>query len=85
MLQEVDRIKNTVVLIFQHIQCLHLINSEVAWLLVSSGSQVQPQIIVDPDYLPDYLSVSYDYGTNDYIINLKALSTLVTLFQVCFS
>ena len=36
--------------------------AEVAWVLVSSGTQVQPQIIPDPDYLPDYLSVSYDYG-----------------------
>ena len=25
--------------------------SEVAWVLVSSGTQVQPQIILDPDYL----------------------------------
>ena len=32
-------------------------NSEVAWVLVSSGTQVQPQIILDPDYPPDYLSV----------------------------
>ena len=29
----------------------------------SSGTQVQPQVILDPDYLPDYLSVSYDYGS----------------------
>ena len=36
-------------------------NSEVAWVLVSSGSQVQSQIILDPEYLPDYLSVSYDF------------------------
>ena len=36
-------------------------NSEVAWVLVSSGTQVQSQIILDPDYLPDYISVSYDY------------------------
>ena len=35
--------------------------AEVAWVLVSSGTQAQPQIILDPDYLPDYLSVSYDY------------------------
>ena len=45
----------------QHIQCLHLMYAEVAWELVSSGTQVQPQVIFDPDYLPDYLSVSYDY------------------------
>ena len=61
MLQEAGHIKNTVVLIFWHIQCLHLVNSEVAWVLVSSGTQVEPQIILDSDYLPDYLSVSYDY------------------------
>ena len=35
---------------------------EVAWVLVSSGTQAQPQVILDPDYLPDYLSVSYDYA-----------------------
>ena len=29
---------------------------------VSLGAQVQPQVILDPDYLPDYFSVSYDYG-----------------------
>ena len=61
MLLEGDHIKNTVVLIFPHIQCLHLMNSDVPWVLVSSGTQVQPQIILDPDYLPDYISVSYDY------------------------
>ena len=39
--------------------------SEVAWVLISSGTQVELQITVEPDYLPDYiLSVSYDY---DYI------------------
>ena len=35
--------------------------AEVAWVLVSSGTQVEPQIIPDPDYLLDYVSVSYDY------------------------
>ena len=39
-----------------------LMYSEVAWVLVSSGTHVQPQIILDPDYIADYLSVSYDYG-----------------------
>ena len=28
---------------------------------MSLGTQVQAQIILDPDYLSDYLSVSYDY------------------------
>ena len=62
MLQEAGHIKNTVVLIFWHIQCLHLMNSEVAWVVVSLETQIQQQIILDPDFLPDYLSVSYNYG-----------------------
>ena len=40
--------------------------AEVAWVLVSSGTQVQPQTIVDPDYLPYYLSVSYDYDSKKF-------------------
>ena len=60
MLQEAGQIKNTIVLIFRHIQCLHLMHSEVAWVLVFSGTQLQPQIILDPNKLPDYLSVFYD-------------------------
>ena len=39
-----------------------MFTSDVAWVLVSSGTQVQPQIILDPDYLPNNLSVSSDYG-----------------------
>ena len=35
--------------------------AEIAWVLVYSGTQVQPQVILDPDYLSDYLSGSYDY------------------------
>ena len=38
--------------------------AEAAWVLGSSGTQVQPQIILDPEYLPDYLSVSYDYNSS---------------------
>ena len=72
MPQEAGDIENTVVLIFRYIQCLHLINSEVAWVLVCSGTQVQPQIILDPDYLTDYLSVSFDYGSfKTFSITLK--------------
>ena len=64
MLQEVGHINNIyiAVLIFRQVQCLHLMNSEVVWVPVPSASQVQPQIIRDPGYLPDYLSVSYDYA-----------------------
>ena len=60
-----SHVKDTValtILTFRHIQCLHLMYAEVAWELVSLGTQVQLQVILDPDYLPDYLSVSYDYG-----------------------
>ena len=64
MLQEASHIKNIVVLAFRHIQCLHLMNSEVAWILAFSGTQVQPQIILDQDHPPDYLLVSYGYGIN---------------------
>ena len=39
----------------------------VAWVLVSSGIQVQPQVILHPDYLTDYLSVTYDYDLTLYI------------------
>ena len=53
-------------LTFRHIQYLHLINTEIAWVLVSSGTQVQSQIILDPDYLLDYLSVSYDHVFMQY-------------------
>ena len=61
-------VKNTVfltILIFRHIHCLHLMYVEVAWILVSPGTQVQPQVILDPGYLPDYLSVSYDYAITE--------------------
>ena len=61
-----SHIKNTTVVLtiltFKHILCLHLMYAEIAWVPVSSGTQVQLQVILDPDYLPDYLSVSYDYG-----------------------
>ena len=36
--------------------------SEVAWVQLSSGTQVQPEIILGADYFPDCLSVSYHYA-----------------------
>ena len=42
---------------------------KVAWVLVSSGTQVQPQIILYPGYLPDYFSASNDYGFSEPTIN----------------
>ena len=43
-------------MISQHIQCSNLINSDVVWVPVSSETQVEAQIILDPDDLPDYFS-----------------------------
>ena len=53
-----------IVLIFRYFQCLHLMYCEVAWVLVSLETQFQPQITLEPGYLPDYPSVSYDYGNS---------------------
>ena len=36
--------------------CLHLMYAEVAWVLLSSGTQVQLQAILDLDYLPEHFS-----------------------------
>ena len=58
---------------FRHIQCLHLMYAEVAWVLVSSGTQVKPQVILDPDYFPDYLSISYDYGFFDESLDMEVV------------
>ena len=52
--EEAGHIKNTVVLTFRRIQCLHLRYSEVALVLVSSEAQVQVQIILDPDYILNF-------------------------------
>ena len=40
-------------------------NAKVAWVLVSLGTQVQPQEILDPDYLSNYFSGSYEYGESN--------------------
>ena len=62
VLQETDPINYTIVLVSSHIQCFfNLTFSEVALVVVSLGTQVWPQVILDLDFLPDHLSVSYDY------------------------
>ena len=62
VLQEDHRKKEYSCLSVLHIQCLQLMYSEVVWILESLGTQVQPQIILNPDCLPeDYLSISFDY------------------------
>ena len=63
---------------------------EVAWILVSSKTQVQPQIMRKPGYLPDYLSIFYDYFNTD-ILHVKHLNRViiisgpVTLWIIHFS
>ena len=51
-------------------------NSEVTWTLVPSGAQVQPKIILDPDYLPGYLSVSYDYSLRQFVTTESSLNMM---------
>ena len=51
--------------------------AEIAWVLVSSGTQVQPQVMLDPDCLPDYLSVSYDYAISENVWNGTEIFELV--------
>ena len=60
VLQEIGHVNNAILLIFWYFQCLRCIAmySEVGVLLVSSGTQVQPQVVLEPNYLPYYLSVS---------------------------
>ena len=56
--------------------------AEVAWVQVSLGTQGHPQIVLDPDYLPDYLSVSYDYGVDKLLLDfwLLKINTVHTIF-----
>ena len=69
-------------------------HSEVAWVLVSSGTQVQPQIILNPDYLADYVSVSYDdafillsdlKSNPNVLIEILSLSVFSWLIDVSLS
>ena len=56
--------------------------AEVAWVLISSGTQVQPQIILDPDYL----SVSYDYGCtfDSQMTKIHESLAIATIKIACF-
>ena len=66
---------------FRHIQFLHLMYAEIVWVLVSSGTQVQPQVILDSDYLPEYLSDSYDYDFTKRTmqLNVNCIGNLIEL------
>ena len=46
---------NNKVIILHQFQCLNLMYAKE-----SSGTQMQPQIILKSSYIPDYLSVYYD-------------------------
>ena len=59
MFQKGDHIKYTVVLIFLRIHHLHLMYSEVAWILLFLGTQVQSEILLDPNKLPSRLSFRF--------------------------
>ena len=75
--KKLKKYKVLTILTFRHIQCLHLMYAEVAWVQVSSGTEVQPQIMLDPDYFPDYLSISYDYDKKKMMISKKKKNSLV--------
>ena len=82
MQQEAGYIKNLVRITFWHIQCSHLRYSEVASVLVSLGTQVQPQILLDPEYLPDYLCVSYDYDDSKKYNDVQIFILLLSLNNI---
>ena len=58
--------------------------AEAPWVLVSSETQVQSQVILDPEYLPDYLSGSYDYGFINLLIFLNTLKKSRCRFAYLF-
>ena len=49
---------NNKVIILHQFQCLNLMYAKE-----SSGTQMQPQIILKSSYIPGYLSVYYDYSS----------------------
>ena len=59
--------------------------AEVAWVLVSSGTQVQPQVILDPDYLRDDLSVSYDYALIHVKLFTENFCDIAEPYKLCLS
>ena len=56
--------------------------SKVAWDLVFSGTQVQPQIMLEPNYLPDYLSVSHDYVSMNVFYSMSKIFFFVKVFSL---
>ena len=62
-------------LILDHSNDCQPLYAEVGWVLVSSGTEVQPQIILDPNYL----SVSYDHA-----ITVTAFKKKYQISSICF-
>ena len=46
------------------------------------GTQVQPQILLDPEYLPDYLCVSYDYDDSKKYNDVQIFILLLSLNNI---
>ena len=53
--------------------------SEVAWVMVSSGTQVQPQTTLEPSYPADFRFFSFEYVI--YIAVLKKHVQLIRKFH----
>ena len=61
MLQEAGYIKNSCFGFSTH----SMFTFDVIWGARSLANQARPQKVLDPDYLPGYFSVSYDYAQNN--------------------
>ena len=66
--------------------------AEVAWVLASSETQVQPQRKLDPVRLPDYPSVFYDYDQTErqeqkFIVcksTIKLAKNFITVLKILY-
>ena len=61
-------------------------NSEVSWVLVSSETQVQSQIILNPDYLPEFQTI-FPFLMTMVLLNVMFLQSqgnhkFITIFAI---
>ena len=67
-------------MVFWHIQCLHFMNSQIAWVLVPSRTQVQRQIKLDPDYLSGFFGYcenrKFSFPTSKTLLNASLFDFL---------
>ena len=80
MFQEAGHVKNTFVFVAYSMFIFDV--WRYPGYLMSTGIQVQPQIVLDPDCLLDYLSISYDYGIREK--KLCANNSIATFFVFYF-